>query len=187
LPITSRTEFFQIVVEGGNLLEAGDVVGMLVENLHEAVDGHLGSLLVVGSIEAWHDLLRVGSREVEPGHGVGGIEVDSFLEVIDGLFVFRLLVGLHSLVELIARLEAFTAGRGSHQEDCGSGQHHWTCYTVHSVYLLLQLAREPKSHALRGCRERLYLFRGPRQEYRSAPGTASGKLLPIIGRPRSWV
>ena len=96
---------------------------MLLKDLHEAIDGHLGGLLVFRSIEAGNDLLRVGGGEIEPGHGIGGIEVDGALKVVDGLFVFRLLVGLHTLVELIAGLQAFTAGRRSHQEDSGGGQH----------------------------------------------------------------
>ena len=96
---------------------------MLLENLQKAVDGHLGGLFVLRSIEAGNHLLRVGGSEIKPGHGISGIEVHGALKVVDGLFVFRLLVGLHSFVELIAGLQAFTAGRRSHQEDCGGGQH----------------------------------------------------------------
>jgi hypothetical protein len=123
LPIPGRAELLEVVVQSGNLLEAGDVVGMLFEDLEEAIDGHLGSLLIVRSIEAGNDLLRVGGSEVEPGHGISGIEVHGSLKVVDGLFVFRLFVGLHSFVELIAGLKAFAAGCGGDDQDRSGSQH----------------------------------------------------------------
>src|SRR5581483_4194025 len=97
-----------------------------------------------------YDLLGVRGCQVEPGHWVSRIEVNGLLELVDSLFVLGLLVGFHTFVELIASLQALTAGRRSHQKGCGCGQHQETCDSVHSVCLLLQLAGslKPRTQAL---------------------------------------
>jgi len=123
LPLPGLRKFLEVVIKGGNLLEAGDVVGMLLKNLEKAVDGHLGGFLIFRSIQAGDNLLRISGSEIKPGHGISGIEVHGTLKVIDGLFILRLFVGLHTFVELIAGLEAFAAGCGGHDKDRSGSQH----------------------------------------------------------------
>ena len=70
---------------------------------------------VVGGINAADILLGVGGRKIKAGIDQRRVERDRLLEVINGLLELIVLEGLHTLVELVARLQLVAAGAEQQQ------------------------------------------------------------------------
>ena len=71
-------------------------------------------VVVFRSVGAGNVLLRKRGGQIEARIQQGGIERHRLLKVVDGLFVLGVLVGLHALVELVARSQ-LAAARGGKQ------------------------------------------------------------------------
>ncbi len=91
-----------VEVDGGDLLERHDVVGVALEHDLEVVDGILRGLQILRSVDVGDDLLRIGGSKIETRQRIGGVKLDGSLEVIDRLFILRGFIGLHTFIELIA-------------------------------------------------------------------------------------
>jgi len=114
-------ELIDVEVDGGDLLERHDVMRIALEHDLEVVDGILRGLQIVRILDVGDDLLRVSDGEIETGLGIGGVELDRSLEVINGLLILRGLVSLHTLDELVAGHELAAAG-GAQQSEGSYGQ-----------------------------------------------------------------
>ncbi len=82
----------------------------------------LGIAVVVGRVGARNVLLGIGCGQIQAGIDQCGVEGDGLLEVVNRLLEFRILVSLHTLVEMVTRLKLVTAGAGEdHQR---GGEYH---------------------------------------------------------------
>ena len=78
------------------------------------LNGKLGIVVVLGSINAGNILPYVRGSQIELGHTQIRIKSNRVLEFLNGVFVFSALVGLHTFVELVARFELVASG-GCHR------------------------------------------------------------------------
>ena len=83
--------------------------GIALQHRLVLVDRLLSHTVVVFGVGAGNVLLGKGGRQIETGIQQAGIERDRLLEVIDRFFVLGVLVGLHALVELVARSQLVAA------------------------------------------------------------------------------
>ena len=85
--------------------------GCKCEDLFENIDGLLRITLVFRCIGAGNVLLSVGGGQIEAGIEKAGIQRDGILEVFNRVFVVGVLIGLHALIELVARSQLGAAQR----------------------------------------------------------------------------
>ncbi len=112
----ASSKLLLLEVEVGDSLDGVYVAGIDGEYLLVFFDGLIGIALVFGGFRAGNVLLGVSGGEIDAGVEEAGIKADGSLEVFDGLFVAGVLVGLHTLVEVVAGLELGAAGRGQYDE-----------------------------------------------------------------------
>ena len=91
-------------------------LGSHLQHLLVLVNRLLAIAVVVGSIGARNVLLGKSCGQIQAGIDECGVEGDSLLEVVDRLFELRVLVSLHTLVEVVTRLKLVAAGAGEHHQ-----------------------------------------------------------------------
>ena len=110
-------EVLDVALNGGDLLERVQVVGVLGEDLVKAVHGLLCGGQVLRGVEVRHYLIAVRGGEVKLRRLVVGIQSDRVLEVTDRFLVVARLERLHAFDKLIARPQLGTAnGTSEHNK-----------------------------------------------------------------------
>src|SRR5208337_422566 len=107
-----------------------------LQHLLVLVDRLLAIAVVVGGIGPWNVLLGIRCGQIQAGIDKCGVEGDSLLEVVDRLFEFRVLVSLHTLVEMVTRFQLVAAGAGEDHQ-CGGEYHQEPLCSFHCFMNLL--------------------------------------------------
>ena len=118
-----------------------------MQHLFVLVDRLLGIAVVVGSIGARNVLLGKSCGQIQAGIDERRVEGDGLLEMIDGLFEFRVLISLHTLVEMVTRLKLGAAGAGEHHQR--GGEYHQEPLSCFHCFMNLPLPRSVRTEPTR--------------------------------------
>jgi hypothetical protein len=138
LPSFRFIQLLDAEVDAGNVLQAVHIARILVQNLLEDADGLLRGVHVVRRVESGHYILSQRGGQIGLGHGQARVELRGPLEVPDGFFIPGALVGIHSLVQLVAGCELAAPAHGKHHAGQGHRERRNTCGSIHVLILLLQ-------------------------------------------------
>src|SRR5262245_43740201 len=121
----------KVVIDAGQARDSIDVARVTASYIFERLDLHVGVPLIIFTATAGNKLLCVSSAEVNLGCSEIGIEFNSLLEVLYGVFIVRIPESTDALVQVVASLQ-FGATGGRKSEGRQEGEHEFRA-SVHQM------------------------------------------------------